>query len=268
MGTYIDVAVEAARSSAELLKTHFRNMESGQIQTKQRNDFVSFVDSQSEQIIRRAILEAFPDHQFVGEEQGLYGVPGEWKWIVDPLDGTSNFVHGIPQFAISIALLHNDEAVTAVVLDPIRDELYTAERGEGTRRNGTPVAVADDQPLSDILMGTGFPFRAQHLLDDYMATFREVFPMVAGVRRMGSAALDLAYVASGELGGFWEFVLAPWDIAAGALLIEEAGGVITDFLGEDNYLESGNVLTGAPDIHAELLEVIQTVLSETGSTAL
>lgn len=243
---------------------HFRKLDFEDVHSKERNDFVSFVDNQSEQVIRQTILEAFPGHQFVGEEQGMFGVPGEWRWICDPLDGTSNFVHGVPQFSVSIALLHEDEVVVSVVLDPVRDELFAAERGAGVTLNDRPIAVADGQSFADALIGTGFPFKRHQVLDDYTATFREVFPKAAGVRRMGSAALDLAYVAAGVYGGFWEFVLSPWDIAGGALLIEEAGGVITDFAGSDQYLSNGRVVAGAPEIHAELLETVQVVLSEMG----
>ena len=232
--------------------------------SKERNDFVSFVDNQSEQVIRRTILEAFPDHQFVGEEQGKYGLPGQWRWICDPLDGTSNFVHGVAQFSVSIALLKDEEVVVSVVFDPVRNELFAAERGASVTLNDEAISVADGQELADALVGTGFPFKRHQVLDDYTATFREIFPRVAGVRRMGSAALDLSYVAAGIYGGFWEFVLSPWDIAGGALLIEEAGGVITDFAGADNYLTNGRVVAGTPEIHADLLEIIQTVLSEIG----
>ncbi len=262
--THMDVALKAARAGAEVLLRHFRELDFDDVHSKQRNDFVSFVDSQSEQVIRQTVLEAFPDHQFVGEEQGMYGVPGEWRWICDPLDGTSNFVHGVPQFSVSIALLRKDEVVASVVLDPVRNELFAAERGSGATLNEKTVRVAAGQPLAEALIGTGFPFKRHQVLDDYAATFREIFPRVAGVRRMGSAALDLSYVAAGLYGGFWEFVLSPWDIAGGALLIEEAGGVITDFAGGDDYLKNGRVVAGAPDIHCELLDTIQTVLSEIG----
>jgi myo-inositol-1(or 4)-monophosphatase len=170
----------------------------------------------------------------------------------------------VPQFAVSIALQHEEELVASVVYDPNREELYSAERGAGAWRNDVPIAVAEGQELADALIGTGFPFRHHEVLDDYVATFRAIFPLVAGVRRPGSAALDFAYVASGATGGFWEFLLAPWDIAGGALLIEEAGGVITDFAGRSGYLASGNVVTGAPGIHRELLAVVQRVLTERG----
>jgi len=262
---FVEVACDAARAGARILMGHFRELTPEEIFTKRRNDFVSFVDNQSEQAIRQVILEAFPDHQFLGEEQGIVGDPGAWRWIVDPLDGTSNYVHGVPQFAVSIALQHASRLVASVVLDPVRGELFTAERGGGAWRNGERIGVAFGQTMADALIGTGFPFRHHEVLDDYVATFREVFPQVAGVRRPGSAALDFAYVASGATAGFWEFLLAPWDIAGGALLIEEAGGVITDFAGGSNYLGSGNVVTGSPDIHRELLRIIQRVLTARGT---
>lgn len=250
---FVEVGKEAALAGARILMKHFRELDPAEIRTKERNDFVSYVDNQSEQAIREVILGAFPDHQFLGEEQGLIGDAGTWRWIVDPLDGTSNYVHGVPQFAVSIALQHNGEVVASVVYDPNREELYCAERGAGAWRDGARIRVAEGQELTDALIGTGFPFRHHEALDDYVATFRTIFPLVAGVRRPGSAALDFAYVASGATAGFWEFLLAPWDIAGGALLIEEAGGVITDFAGGGGYLESGNVVTSAPKIHRELL---------------
>jgi myo-inositol-1(or 4)-monophosphatase len=259
---YVETAIEAANAGAAILLEHFRELSPGDIETKQRNDFVSFVDTTSESAIREVILAKFPDHQFVGEESGASGdTNSAWKWIVDPLDGTSNYVHGVPQFSVSIALHHGDESVAATVLDPVRGDLYTAERGSGTYLNGNRVRCAEGQPMTDALIGTGFPFRAHHVLDDYLATFREIFPRAAGIRRPGSAALDFAWVACGYTAAFWEFLLSPWDIAGGALLITEAGGVVTDFAGGNGYLRSGNTVAGAPQVHAELLRIIQDVLT-------
>ena len=260
----VEVALEAARAGADVLMTHFGGLGADDVQTKTKNDFVSFVDSESEKAIRRVILGAFPHHQFLGEEHGMVGDESGWRWIVDPLDGTSNYVTGVPQFSISIALHQDGCPTAAVVLDPVRDEAYCAERGAGAWRNGERVQVANDRSMADSLVGTGFPFRHHEVLDDYVATFREVLPRSAGVRRMGSAALDLSYVASGALGGFWEFLLSPWDIAAGALLIEEAGGVMSDFAGADNYLDSGNVVAGSPVVHRELLAIVQGALRKRG----
>jgi myo-inositol-1(or 4)-monophosphatase len=261
---YLETATTAARAGASVLMEHFRNLDFSDVKTKERSDFVSHVDNRSEQAIRRIILEEYPDHLFVGEEQGAFGVPGEWRWIVDPLDGTSNYVHGVAQFSVSVALLQGDDVVASVVFDPMKEEMYRAERGSGAFRNDTRIHVSD-LPLRDALIGTGFPFKGISQLDDYLATFHEVFSSCAGVRRMGSAALDLAYVASGEYGGFWEFILSPWDIAGGALLIKEAGGVITDFAGDAGYLDNGRVIAGGPAVHQELLGIVQTVLSETGA---
>lgn len=244
-----------------MLLKHFRELAAEDIRTKTENDFVSFVDRESENTIRRVILEAFPHHEFLGEESGSVG-GGEWRWIVDPLDGTSNYVHGVPQFAISIALQHHGQMVAGLILDPVRGDEYTAERGGGAWRNGQRLRVAHGQPLADALIGTGFPFRAREVFEDYLATFREIYPRVSDVRRPGAAALDFAFVAAGAAGGFWEFRLSPWDIAAGAILIEEAGGVITDFAGGTDYLSSGNVVAGAPHIHRELLSCVQRVLRE------
>ncbi len=263
--TFTDVAVQAAEAGARILLEHFRSLDPAEIKTKQRNDFVSFVDSRSEQAIREVILGAYPHHQFVGEEQGARGSESdEWRWIVDPLDGTSNFVHGVPQFSVSIALEHAGELVASVVLDPVRNDLYRAELGSGAYLNGKRLRVAETQSLEEALIGTGFPFRHHEVLDDYLATFRSVFPRVAGVRRPGSAAIDFAWVACGFTAGFWEFLLSPWDVAGGALLITEAGGIITDFAGGKNFLVSGNVVAGAPKIHCELLSIVRSVLRERG----
>ncbi|HDS74423.1 MAG TPA: inositol monophosphatase [Firmicutes bacterium] len=263
--TYRDVAEQAARVGARILLEHFRELDSAEIQTKQRNDFVSFVDNQSERAIRDVILGAYPHHRFVGEEQGARGSDdATWRWIVDPLDGTSNYVHGVPQFSVSIALEHAGELIASVVLDPIRNDLYSAELGSGAFLNGERIRVADQQSFEDALIGTGFPFRHHEVLDDYLATFREIFPRVAGVRRPGSAAIDFTWVACGFTAGFWEFLLSPWDVAGGALLITEAGGVITDFAGGNDFLTSGNVVAGAPHIHRELLSIVQGVLRDRG----
>lgn len=264
--SYVETAEHAARAAAEVLLTHFRQIDLSDARTKSTNDFVSHVDNESERVIRDIILNAYPDHRFLGEEEGMSGTGDEWCWIVDPLDGTSNYVHGVPQFSVSIALQHRGEPVAAIVYDPLRDDLHAAEKASGTYLNGEPASIAHDQPMADALIGTGFPFRHHKVLDDYVATFAAVFPKVSGIRRPGSAAIDFAWVACGFTAGFWEFLLSPWDVAAGALLITEAGGIITDFAGGDGFLKSGNVVAGSPNVHAELLDTVQRELIARGFT--
>ncbi len=260
--SYLALAQEAALAGGKVLMKHFGTLAPDEIVKKGANDFVSRVDTESEAAIRRVILEACPSHEFLGEEGGAVGALSEWRWLVDPLDGTSNYVSGLAQFSVSIALHDHGSPVVAVVYDPVRDITYQAERGAGARCNGEPMSVASARGMADSLIGTGFPFRHHEVLAEYVETFQRVFTSSAGVRRMGSAALDLAYVACGATGGFWEFLLSPWDVAAGALLVEEAGGVVTDTEGGQNYLESGNIVAGAPAVHEALLSAINPARSE------
>ncbi|MFI4923035.1 MAG: inositol monophosphatase family protein, partial [Burkholderiales bacterium] len=203
----------------------------------------------------KVLREAYPTHAILAEESGATGA-SEFQWIIDPLDGTTNFLHGFPQYAVSIALMHKRVLTQAVVYDPGRNELFTATRGLGAYLNDRRLRVSKRIKFSDALIGTGFPFRELKHLDSYLAMFREVVKNTAGVRRAGAASLDLAYVAAGRLDGFWEMGLGPWDIAAGNLLIQEAGGLIGDFEGNDGYLESGNVVSGNPKIFAQLIKIL------------
>ena len=263
MSSLIDTAVSAAKAGGEVLLGHWRNLPIGSIQEKRHNDLVTVADRESEARIVSAIRERFPHDAFLGEEGGAReGSPGSREWIIDPLDGTSNFVSGFPFWCVSIAAREGAELVAGVIWDPLRDELYRAERGAGAWRNGTRLAVTPRASLDGAFVATGFPFRNRDKIDAYLALFRAVFVRARAIRRAGSAALDLANVAAGVFDGFFEFRLSPWDIAAGALLIQEAGGVLTDFEGGSGFLERGNVVAGSDGVAASLREAARGIVDE------
>lgn len=251
----LTIAVKAARRAGSIINRASLNLDVLTIKHKTFNDLVSEVDSAAEQAIIEVLKDAYPEHAILAEESGPQG-DSEYLWIIDPLDGTTNFLHGFPQYAVSIALSHKQILTHAVVYDPGRNELFTATRGRGAYLNDRRLRVSKRIKLTDALIGTGFPFRELKHLDAYMDMFRVIVKSTAGVRRAGAAALDLAYVASGRLDGFWELGLSPWDIAAGNLLIQEAGGLIGDFEGNDGYLKSGNVVSGNPKIFAQLIKIL------------
>jgi myo-inositol-1(or 4)-monophosphatase len=225
------------------------------IETKGRNDFVSEVDRSAENEIIDVIRKAYPNHGILAEESGAKS-GDNYQWVIDPLDGTTNFLHGYPQYAVSIALLDRGKLAQAVILDPLKNELFTASRGSGAQLNDRRIRVSTVKKMDDALLGTGFPFREFDNLETWISCFRELLPMCSGVRRAGSAALDLAHVACGRLDGFWEIGLNRWDVAAGCLLIEEAGGLVSDFDNGQNFLESGNIIAGNPKIHPQMFNVI------------
>jgi len=255
MHPMLTIAVKAARRAGGIINRATRNLDIVAVQEKAANDFVSEVDREAEEAIIRTLREAYPDHSILAEESGASG-KSEYKWIVDPLDGTTNFLHGFPQYAVAIALMHKEVVTQAVIYDPGRNDLFTASRGRGAFLNDQRMRVGK-RALRLGLIGTGLPFKDQHAhLDAYLAMLRDVMRNATSVRRAGSAALDLAYVAAGRLDGFWEIGLSPWDIAAGALMITEAGGLVGDLEGEQNYLTSGNVVAGNPKVFVELLQTI------------
>jgi len=231
---------------------------------KAHSDFVSEVDGAAEEAIIKTLLDAYPDHSILAEESGRSGDANksDYQWIIDPLDGTTNFLHGFPKYGVSIALLHRGVLSQAVVYDPVSDELFTASRGSGAFLNDHRIRVSKRVQLGESLIGTGFPFRDFTHIEAYLAMFKDIIPRTAGIRRPGSAALDLAYVAAGRYDGFWETGLAPWDIAAGCLLILEAGGMVSDLEGNGHYLKSGQVVAGNPKIFVQLLQVIAPHLTE------
>lgn len=256
MHPMLNIAVRAARNAGNIIIRNLDRVDQLSVHTKDRNDFVSEVDQQAEQEIIGTIRKAFPGHAILAEESGS-SEGDEYQWIIDPLDGTTNFLHGFPQFAVSIALRHKGRMEHGVIYDPLRQELFTATRGAGAMLNDRRIRVTKRNSLEGALLGTGFPFKSQQHLDTYLDMFRALFPQAAGIRRAGSAALDLAYVASGRLDGFWEIGLNIWDMAAGVLLIQEAGGLSSDFTGGHNHLESGNIVAGNPKLFAEILKTIR-----------
>ena len=256
MNPTLNIAVRAARSAGNVIIRNLGKLDTLAIHTKDRNDFVTEVDQQAEREIIYTLRKAFPDHGILAEESGLRE-GDENQWIIDPLDGTTNFLHGFPQFAVSIAMRHKGRMEHGVIYDPLRQELFTASRGAGAMLNDRRIRVTKRKTLEGSLLGTGFPFKSQHHLETYLDMFRALFPQTAGIRRAGSAALDLAYVASGRLDGFWEIGLNIWDMAAGVLLIQEAGGLSSDFSGGHNHLESGNIVAGNPKLFAEILKTIR-----------
>jgi myo-inositol-1(or 4)-monophosphatase len=225
-------------------------------------DFVTKIDRKSEKAIISEISSAFPDHKFLAEET-LRDDKGGLRWIIDPLDGTTNYIHGYPQFAVSIALEYDGVVVVGVVLDPLRKEIFSAIMGGGAFLNGKPMQVARYHSLERSLIATGFPFRQKDMLDLYLKAFKAIFMKVSGIRRAGAAALDFAHLAAGRCDGFFELGLSPWDIAAGGLLINEAGGIITDFSGSAEYLDTGNVVAGVPQVHESLLKDVREVFKGT-----
>lgn len=256
MHPMLNIAIKAARRAGSIILRYIDHLERLAIETKGRNDFVSEVDREAEAEIVRVILGAYPNHGILAEESGRQR-GDEYQWIIDPLDGTTNYLHGYPHFAVSIGLMHRDRLEQAVVFDPLRNELFTATRGQGAQFNDRRMRVSRVGSLKFALLGTGFPFRAEQHLEVWINTFRTLLTQTSGVRRAGSAALDLAHVACGRLDGFWEIGLSAWDIAAGALLIEEAGGLISDFAGGQEFLQTGNVVAGNPQVYAKILPLIQ-----------
>lgn len=259
MQPMLNIATRAARQAGEFIVRSLNRGRDLHVEIKGQNDFVSDVDKQAEVIIIETLHKAYPDHAILAEESGQH-YKNDYEWVIDPLDGTTNFLHGYPQFCVSIALKYQGHLAFAVIYDPLRQELFTASRGEGALLNDRRLRVSNLSSLQGALLGTGFPFRLQHHLGTYLDTFRALFPLVADIRRAGSAALDLAYVAAGRLDGFWEFGLKEWDMAAGALLIQEAGGYISDFGGGDNFLKSGNIIGGTPKVFMGILQTIQPYL--------
>ena len=256
MHPMLNIAVKAARRAGSIINRATQDLDLLTVQRKGNHDYVSEVDKMAEQAIVETLLEAYPDHAILAEEGGAQG-NSEYVWIIDPLDGTTNFLHGLPQFAISIALQHKGLLSQAVVFDPSRNELYTATRGRGTYLNDRRLRVSKQTRMEDALIGTGFPYHDFSFMDAYVKILKDLMPKVAGVRRPGAASLDLAYVAAGRYDGFWEAGLKQWDMAAGILLIQEAGGLVTDFEGGENVLSSGNIVGGNPKIFAQLLSIVQ-----------
>lgn len=252
----LNIAIRAARNAGDLIQRSSQNLDNIHIDQKGRNDYASEVDRMAEHEIIKVIRTAFPDHAILAEESGEHQ-GNDYVWVIDPLDGTTNFLHGFPQYAVSIALKNKNKLELGVIYDPIRDELFTAERGGGAMLNNRKIRVAKHNSMRGALIGTGFPFKKQENLEPYLNMFRAVTQDTAGIRRAGAAALDLAYVACGRLDAYWETGVSEWDIAAGVLLVQEAGGVATDFAFNDKYLQSGNIIVGNPRMHQLMYHTLE-----------
>lgn len=248
----LNTAVRAARAAGDIIVRAMDRLDRIQIEEKSTNDFVSDVDRRSEREIIDIIHKAYPSHGILAEESGAH--PGdEYQWIIDPLDGTTNYLHGIPHFAVSIGVARKGIVEQAVVFDPVKSELFSASRGSGAQLDGKKIRVSDRRSLKGALLGTGFPFGQIAHMEEYMQTMRALTPITAGLRRAGAAALDLAYVAAGRLDGFWEFKLQAWDVAAGSLLVQEAGGMVCRFDGSEDFTVAGSVAAAPPRVMREFL---------------
>jgi myo-inositol-1(or 4)-monophosphatase len=262
----IELAMTAARRGAAVLLKYWEHLGKEDADLKARNDWVSRADRESEDAIVACIREQSPHDAFLGEEGGSTAGSNARTWVIDPLDGTSNYLQHFPIWSVSIALRrrgeNGDETIAGVIYEPLRDLFFTAERGAGAFRNNTRMHVSSHDRVEASFLATGFPFRAQEYVEPYVAIFTDVIRTSKGVRRAGSAALDLAYTAAGVFDGFFEMHLAPWDVAAGALLVTEAGGLVTDFSGGQRWLDRGNIVGAAPGVHRELMDIIARHVTE------
>jgi myo-inositol-1(or 4)-monophosphatase len=252
MQAMLNTAIQAARRAGDIAIRSLSRLDQLEIKAKARNEYVTQVDQAAEQAIIESIHKRYPDHAILAEESGRHG-SSDFVWIIDPLDGTTNFLHGFPTFSVSIALRKRDVLEVGVVYDPCRQELFTTMRGRGAQLDGKRIRVSERRELEGTLIGTGFPYRANtRWMKTYLGMLGSVMENTAGVRRPGSAALDLCYLAAGRLDGFFEFGLEIWDVAAGTLMIQEAGGVVSSLTDRGSHLDSGNVLAGNLKIHDAL----------------
>ncbi|MFN5745833.1 MAG: inositol monophosphatase family protein [Methylococcaceae bacterium] len=262
MDPMLTIAVRAARAAGDIIVRALDRVDLINVTPKGRNDFVSDVDRQAEREIITILQRAYPTHAVLGEEEGFQGATSsEFVWVIDPLDGTTNFLHGFPQFAVSIALFYRGKVEKGVIYDPIKQELFTGARGAGASLNNRRLRVTRKKGITGALLGTGIPFKDQSFIDAYLAMLKSLLKDAAGIRRAGSAALDLAYVAAGRFDGFWEIGLQKWDMAAGVLLVQEAGGIVTDIEGGERYFETGSIIAGTPKVHAAMQELIEPHLT-------
>ncbi|MDI6851255.1 MAG: inositol monophosphatase family protein [bacterium] len=257
MEKYLQVALKAVREAGNFLRDHFGKVLDIHAEEKKANDLVSFVDRETEEIIKDIIWKEFPDHQFIGEEPGSSKKVAQLAWVIDPLDGTKNFLSGIDIFAISCALLEEGEPIVGVVFNPVKSELFYALRGRGAFKNGKKIGINNNLPIERTLFATAFPFREKSKFDFLNEVFKRLYKKFSDVRRLGSASLDLCYVAEGIFSAFYEYGLSIWDIAAGALIVREAGGVVKDFSGGNDYLRSGNIVAGREDAVTLVLDALR-----------
>ncbi|MFN3752252.1 MAG: inositol monophosphatase family protein [Thiobacillus sp.] len=258
MHPMLNTAVKAARKAGAIINRASLELDQLTVRSKQDRDYVSEVDQMAERAIIETLLDAYPNHGILAEESGTADAKNgeDYVWIIDPLDGTTNFLHGLPQYSVSIALKHKGQITQAVVFDPTRNELFTASRGRGAMLNDRRIRASKRSKLAECLIGTGFPFRDFSFAEAYLNMFRDMMKATSGLRRPGSAALDLAWVACGRYDGFWEMRLNPWDIAAGSLIAQEAGALVGNFLGDEGFLDSGNIVAGNPKVFAQMLQIL------------
>ena len=261
MHPLVNIGITAARNAGKIIVQSLEHIDDIKISKKHRNDFVTTVDSLAEEEIINTIRKAYPEHAILGEESGEHE-GNQYCWIIDPIDGTTNLIHKLPHFSVSIAVQYKNKIEHAVIYDPIKQDLFVASRGRGASLNDRRIRAGRAQKLSEALLGTGFPYANPEQLETYLQSFAAIFSDCVGIRRCGSAALDLAYVAAGILDGFWESGLKKWDIAAGSLLIQEAGGLIGDFQGTENYFNNGNVVAGNPKIFKAILQKLHSQNNE------
>ncbi|MFW2404731.1 MAG: inositol monophosphatase family protein [Gammaproteobacteria bacterium] len=255
MQAFLNTAIKAARRGGDLAVRQLNRVHELKVESKGVNDFVTRVDRAAEEKIIETIRDYYPDHAFLAEESGVSG-DSDHVWIIDPLDGTTNFIHGVPVFGVSIALRIKGRMEISVVYDPNRQEMFTAIRGRGAQVDGHKIRVSGRRGLDGALIGTGFPYRSKDKVEAYAKMLISVLSETAGVRRPGAASIDLAWLAAGRYDGFWEFGLNTWDIAAGSLLLREAGGLISELDGDGDYLESGNIVAGSPKVHDALRKLL------------
>lgn len=260
MQPLLNIAISAARTAAEIIIRHLDQIDRIKVTAKSNTEYFSEVDVKVEQAIIATIHKAYPDHGIIAEESGVQGDDAECVWLIDPIDGTTNFLHGFPFFSIAIACKIKNRIEHAVVYDPLRHECFSASRGRGARLNDRRIRVSKQTQLQASLLGSGFPSRNPALAKDYLPILEALIGKCTGIRTNGSAALDLAYVAAGRLDGFWKFGLRPWDIAAGALLIKEAGGLVSDLYGGENYLNQGDIVAGTPKVFKALLQTFMPLM--------
>lgn len=258
----INIAIKAARAAGQVIMRSLPKRDSLPIIEKAQNDFATEVDRAAELTILRELKRAFPTHAFLAEESGAAG-KSRYVWVVDPLDGTSNFIRGFPHFSVSIALTYDNDPILGVVYDPLRDELFAAEKGRGAVHNDRKLRIGTRKGLEGCLLTTGFPFREKRHMDAHMAMTKSLMGQAEDIRRTGSAALDLAYVACGRFDGYYELGLKPWDMAAGVLLVREAGGKCWDFRGGQNFMDTGNIVAGNLKVGEDMLKTIEPHLTIT-----
>ncbi len=271
MHPMLNMAIKAAHEAGDIIARSADRIDQLQIENKDKNDFVTEIDRAAEDTIIGILKNAYPDHSFLGEESGKHegkestsphSDSSQYEWIIDPLDGTTNFLYGIPHFAVSIALKKDGILDQAVIYDPMKDDLFYASRGAGAFLNKRRIRVSKRLSLTNALLTTGIPYLPEHSenVDNYFNTMKALMINTAGVRRPGSASLDLAYVAAGRYDGFWEFALHEWDIAAGVLIVQEAGGLVGDLKGGNSHLETGNIVAASPKVFKDMVKRLHTVL--------